>query len=396
VSATGGGPEAAVAPIAAYALHESEERFRLLVEGVQDYAIFMLDPQGYIASWNPGAERAKGYTEDEIIGQHYSRFYMPEDVAAGKPKRMLEIARSYGRVEDEGWRVRKDGTRFWASVVITALRDKAGTLRGFAKVTRDLTERRQADEDRRARQTADEAVRLRNEFLSIAAHELKTPLTSLLGTAQVTLRRFQRDGAVEPARLVDVLRLIETQTKKMARLVEHLLDISRLEAGRLSPQRARTDLSALVSSVIEPIRVREPKHTIRARIPDRPVWAKVDPLRIEQVIINLVENALKYGAPDPAADGPVATAEVEIDLVDRDAAGMVTISVRDHGQGIAPEDRPRMFERFFRARAQAQQPGLGLGLYISREIVTLHGGAIRAEFPDDGGTRLVVELPEAA
>jgi PAS domain S-box-containing protein len=355
----------------------------------------MLDPQGYVASWNLGAERAKGYTEDEIVGQHFSRFYTPEDAAVAKPRRMLEIARTYGRVEDEGWRVRKDGTRFWASVVITALRDPTGQLRGFAKVTRDLTEQRKAEEDRHARLAAEEAVRTRNEFLSIAAHELKTPLTSLLGTAQVTLRRLTRSHEVEPQRLADSLRLIEGQTKRMARLVDQLLDVSRMGQGHLALTRERTDVGALVRGVVDAFRARELSQTITLRAPERPVWADADPLRVEQVITNLAENALKYGV----TDGEPAV--VEIDVAEAGAGsggavGAVTISVRDHGPGIAPDDRPHLFDRFFRARAQAQQPGMGLGLYISREIVALHGGTIRAEFPEDGGTRMVVELPGAA
>src|SRR5262249_25010883 len=143
------------------------------------YAIFMLDPSGRVASWNTGAERIKQYTANEIIGRHFSLFYPEEDVRAVKPKRLLEIASREGRYEEEGWRLRKDGTRFWASVILTATRDHSGRLRGFAKVTRDLTERKRADDERARLIRTEEAVRLRDEFLSIASHELRTPLTAL-------------------------------------------------------------------------------------------------------------------------------------------------------------------------------------------------------------------------
>ena len=159
-----------------------EERFRLLVESVKDYAIFMLDPSGHVTTWNAGAERIKGYTAEEIIGKHFSIFYPPEDVAAGKCERELEVATREGRFEDEGWRVRKDGSRFWANVVITALRNPQGALIGFAKVTRDLTERRQAEENLRALAAEKAALaeksriqEFQERFLAILGHDLLNP-----------------------------------------------------------------------------------------------------------------------------------------------------------------------------------------------------------------------------
>jgi PAS domain S-box-containing protein len=221
-------------------LQASEKRFRLLVESVRDYAIFMLDPEGRIVSWNLGAERIKGYRADEIVGEHFSRFYPPEDVAAGKPARGLEVAEREGRVEDEGWRVRKDGSRFWANVVITALRDAGGRLVGFAKVTRDLTERKRAEEDRlrlareqAARAEAEAAVRARDEFLSIAAHELKTPLTPLQLQVQLLVHSLRKGEltTLPPERLGAMLESAERQSKRFASLIEKLLDLSRIAAG---------------------------------------------------------------------------------------------------------------------------------------------------------------------
>jgi PAS domain S-box-containing protein len=183
------------------ALRQSEERFRLLIEAVQDYAIFMLDTTGHIVSWNSGAQRIKGYAPDEIIGRHFSTFYPEEDVRNGKPEWELRIATSEGRYEEEGWRVRKDGSRFWANVLITAIFDEHGQIRGFAKVTRDMTERKLADEQREqlreqeyqllherdVRTQMEEAVHMRDTFLSLLGHELRTPLTTLLGNAQLLL-----------------------------------------------------------------------------------------------------------------------------------------------------------------------------------------------------------------
>jgi PAS domain S-box-containing protein len=384
------------------ALRHSEERFRLLMEGVVDYAIFMLDPQGVVVSWNTGAQRLKGYTEQEIVGQHFSRFYPPEDRAAGKPQRVLEEVIRAGRFEEEGWRVRKDGSRFWADVVISALRDRTGALQGFGKVTRDLTERRRAEDDHRRRVAAEDVARIRSEFLSVAAHELKTPLTSMRGLAQMTLRRYARDGNMAPERVSYALTQIVNQTAKLARLVEQLLDSSRLEAGHLVVERQDTDLNALVASVVDMFRARGDDDRIQLDVPEHTLRASVDALRIEQVLTNLLDNALKYSPPgspvevslteDRPEDRPedssngVAASERKV------AAGTVFVSVVDHGPGVAAEDRPHLFDQFFRSRATSFNAGMGLGLYISRQIVELHGGAIRVDFPPEGGTRFVVEL----
>ena len=377
------------------ALARSEAHFRLLMEGVVDYAIFMLDPQGYVTSWNAGAQRIKGYTELEIVGRHFSRFYTPEDVAAGKPRQVLDEAARTGRFEEESWRIRKNGSRFWANVVITALRDQAGTLRGFGKVTRDLTERRQAEEDRRQRLVAEEVAHLRSEFLSVAAHELKTPLTSLRGMAALTLRRYTRDGDVAPERVSRALAMIDQQAGKLARLVDQLLDVSRLDAGHLVLERRQTDLGALATSVVSMFRSGDEADRIQLDVPGHPVMAAIDDLRIEQVLTNLLDNALKY-SPQPS---PVRVTVAEhgsdaTGAADGSTAGprRVRITVADQGPGVPPEDRPHLFDRFFRSRGTNQSPGMGLGLYLSRQIVELHGGTIDAEFPPEGGTRVVVDL----
>jgi signal transduction histidine kinase len=240
--------------------------------------------------------------------------------------------------------------------------------------------------EQRARSAAEEALRMRDEFLSVAAHELKTPITSLWGMAQLMLRQLDKRGAVEPDRLQRALRMIDTQSRTLARLVEQLLDVSRIEAGKLALDRQPTDLGQLVRAVVAMAQVRATEHRLRLRTPRAPVRAAVDPLRLEQVVTNLLDNAIKY-SPEGG--------EIEVELAAPEAAG-VRLSVRDRGLGIPPERRRHIFDRFYQAHATSHQSGMGLGLYISRQIVELHGGRIEAEFPPDGGTRLVVRLPAAA
>jgi len=224
-------------------LKESDDRFRVLVESIRDYAVFMLDRDGRVATWNTGAALIKGYQREEIIGKPIDLFYGREDRENGRPAKLLARAAAEGRVEDEGWRVRKDGTRFWADVVITALRNESGALIGFSKVTRDLTQRLHDEEERRRldadRIRAEEALRIRDEFLSIASHELKTPLTAL----QIEL--YGMRAPIENSRDERVGRKLARASRsadRLARLIEMLLDVSRIAAGRLSLKREPFDL----------------------------------------------------------------------------------------------------------------------------------------------------------
>ena len=357
-------------------LRRSEERFRLLVESVQDYAIFMLDPQGNVATWNAGAERIKGYRVDEIVGRHFSRFYTEEDRAAGRPQRLLAAAARDGRVEDEGWRVRKDGSRFWADVVLTAVHDASGALVGFAKVTRDLTERRLGEEERLRLARAEEAVHLRDEFLSIASHELRTPLTSLLLQLE-SLRRHARDGALA--------RKAEHAAHAAARLralVSELFDVSRLATGRLTLKRRTFSLADAVHDVAARLE-EEALHfscelAIAVSGDTTGTW---DRLRVEQVVAHLLSNAFKYGSGRP----------VRIRV--RDEAGAVVLTVSDGGGGFPEEALPRLFRRFERASSPRNYGGLGLGLYAAREIVEAHGGSLSAANGPSGGAEVTVRLP---
>lgn len=238
--------------------------------------------------------------------------------------------------------------------------------------------------ERQTRRAAEEATRLRDEFLSVAAHELKTPMTSLRGYAQVALRRLEREGTLDRERLERTLGAVDAQTAKLSRLVNQLLDISRLQAGRLTLDLETIDVLQLVRSVVEAAQSSTERHTIAVHA-SPVVQARIDPLRIEQVLINLLDNAIKY-----SSGGEIT---VDVAVPNAPDASSFTISVRDRGEGIAPEVRSQIFDRFYRAHTESHASGMGLGLYISRQIVELHGGHIEAEFPEDGGTRFVVTLP---
>jgi PAS domain S-box-containing protein len=378
------------------ALRQSEERFRLLVEGVRDYAIFMLDAQGYITSWNTGAQLIKGYSADEILGRHFSIFYPLEDVAAGKPEQVLQLASAEGRYEQEGWRVRKDGSLFWANVLMTALYDADGQLCGFGKVTRDMTEQRRAAAEREqlrehevqlrleqeSRKQMEALVRLRDEFLTVASHELRTPLTALLGNAQLLQRHAQRTTVFSQRdhRSVDV---IVDQASRLNRMVVTLLDLSRLQMGQMTLERAPLDLGALARRVVEEVRPTNKMHTIDYIGPDAPLMIDGDALRLEQVLQNLVQNAIKYSP----AGGPV---RVQVE----GHANMVSLAVADEGIGIPAGSLPQLFQRFYRAtNANSYISGLGIGLYVVKEIVSHHGGRIEVASVEGQGSTFTVWLP---
>ena len=368
-----------------------EVAFHLLVEAVQVYAIFLLAPDGRILTWNLGAQRIKGYTADEIIGQHFSRFYTPEEREAGRPAALLRWAAEYGRYEDVGWRVRKDGTRFWADVILTALRDETGEPYAFAKITRDLTERRDAEErerallvEREARSAAEEALRARDRFLSIASHELKTPAASLSLTVE-SLQRASANGRLGGERLTAGLARLATATTRLGVLVDELLDVSRLTAGRLEFRDEPTDLVALARDVIERFTAADDEPRIQLTGSDE-AWISGDASRLDQVITNLVDNAVKYSD---------AGAPVELEVGEAD--GGVTLAVRDRGFGLDDEATARLFEAFGRGLNIEHIPGLGLGLYISNQIVERHGGRIEARARADGhGSEFTLWLPAGA
>jgi PAS domain S-box-containing protein len=492
------------------ARRQAAEEFKLFVDGVEDYAIFLMDVGGRVISWNAGAERIKGYSSDEIIGRHFSIFYTPEDIAAGKPQAQLDLACREGRVEDEAWRVRKDGSRFWANVIVTARRGEAGQLLGFAKVTRDMTHRRQSEvaleehvtratamiaaaldcvisidahgrvvewnpaseqtfgysrdeavgqlmadlivperlrdghreglarylktqegailgkhvempavtkdgrerivelsivriptggppiftgfgrdvtDRRRAEaenaqlfQQAQDAVRARDEFLAIASHELRTPLSALM-LQQAGLHKIAPDL---PAKVAVKIEKAVKSTSRLSKLIDDLLDVSRITTGRLQLNPERVDMNDLLREVID----RFSEQALRAGSvialnaePQAEIIGTWDRMRIDQVLANLLSNAIKYGRGKP----------IEVSLAA--AAEHVRLSVRDQGIGISADDIARIFGRFERAVPAGHYGGLGLGLYITRQIVEAHRGEIRVQSTPTAGSTFTVDLP---
>jgi hypothetical protein len=371
------------------ALRSSEERFRLLVTAVADYGIFMLDPSGHIASWNEGAQRIKGYTADEIIGRHFSTFYPEERVAEGFPEYELETAAREGRFEDEGWRIRKDGTRFWANVVITALRNASGVLIGFAKVTRDLSERRAAEEQRvvdaQRVAAAEAANRAKSEFLASMSHELRTPLNAIGGYADLLTEGIY--GPVVAAQQ-EVLQRIRRSQQHLLTIITDLLNYSRIEAGQLTYDLAPVPVASMIDTVaamIEPQALRKGVAFDRGGCPAQAV-ARVDRARAEQIILNLLSNAVKF------------TPEGGRISVSCGAVGpRVAIRVRDTGPGIPPDKLEAIFEPFVQLGRALNSPheGTGLGLAISRDLARAMGGDVTVASAPGAGATFTLLLPVA-
>jgi PAS domain S-box-containing protein len=375
----------------------------MLVETVEDYAIFALDPAGHIVSWNPGAQRFKGYTASEIIGKHFSVFYPPEDLAASKPQLELETAQRVGRLEDEGWRIRKDGTRFWANVVITALRTPDGELVGFAKVTRDLTERRAAEHEalenaRRAaaeealrrvaelrseqlsdllersrtqaeelderRKEADVANRTKTDFLAAMSHELRTPLNAIAGYVELLMLGVR--GPLNEEQTTDLGRIRRSQQHLLS-LINDILNFSRLEAGHVTFQIEPVSLGDAMESATSMIIPQAEAKRITFewdRCPSA-VLALADGPKVEQILLNLLSNAVKF---TPAAGRLSMRCEATTDHV--------MVHIEDSGSGI-PHDRLEViFEPFVQLDRSLDNPreGAGLGLAISRDLARgMHG-----------------------
>ena len=365
------------------ALRESEERFRLLVEGVKDFAIFMTDADGRVASWNEGAGRILGYEEAEILGRALAVIFTPEDRAAGAPALERAQAAAEGRAEDERWHVRKDGSRFWASGVVSPLYDESGGLRGFAKVMRDATERKRLEEElrRRADELA-EADRRKDEFLAMLAHELRNPLAPVRNALEVIRLRPEDASLVDQARATAA-----RQVGHMARLIDDLLDVARITTGKIQLRTEPVDLAAVMAHAAEAARplIEARQHHLEVSPPPGPARVPGDPTRLEQVLTNLLNNAAKYTEPGGRIH---LSAEV--------APGAATIRVRDTGIGIPAETLPRIFDLFAQDDRSLvrSQGGLGIGLTLVRSLVELHGGTVHAASAGPGkGSEFVVRLP---
>jgi PAS domain S-box-containing protein len=480
-------------------------RYRLLVEGAKDHALFLLDPLGQVSSWNAGAERMAGYPAGEAIGRHLADLYPPEGVARGEPGRALEAATVEGRSEDEGWRVRKDGTRFWAHTVIDALVDDSGRLLGFATVVSDLTRRKQSDEvlrsvlenvldgiitidergtiqsfnpaaervfayraaevlgrnismlmpepyhgehdsylanylrtghkkiigvgrevvgrrsdgttfpmdlavsefrlnDRRfftgiVRDITErkrlerelrhrlaelaEADRRKDEFLAMLSHELRNPLAAISGAFEL----LESNG--DPEQAAWSMEVIDRQVAHLSRLVDDLLDVSRITRGKIRLRRRVVDVAGVMQGAVEAVRplLDERRHRLRVSVAPGTMWLDVDPTRLEQVLSNLLGNAAKY-----------TDAGGQVDFSASLEGGEVVIRVRDTGIGIPADQLSQVFELFAQGdRTLARsEGGLGIGLTLARELTEMHGGTVSASSEGEGrGSEFAIRLPAA-
>ena len=385
-------------------LEESERRFRLMVEGVRDYAIFMLTPGGRIASWNTGAERIMGYPAEEVLGEHFSTFYTPEDRAREWPDEELARAERLGRFEDQGWRVRRDGVRFWADTVLTAIRDEEGELVGFAKVTPDLTERKRVEEvrdqalevARAAREDADAANQAKSQFLATMSHEIRTPINAIMGYTD--LLDAEVSGPLTPAQRNQLGR-IQASNRHLLTLINDILDLSKVEAGEMRtlavPLRLRdTALAAL--SLIEP-QAAAKGIEVQEEVACREDAAYVgDEDRVRQILVNLLSNAVKFTDSGRqiiircrVVDRPVRDARV-------DGSGpWAAIDVEDTGIGIPASQLGTIFDPFVQVDGAytRQRGGTGLGLAISRRLARLMGGDITVRSVPEQGSTFTLWLP---
>jgi len=367
-------------------LAESERRFRLMVESVVDYAIFMLDPRGNIASWNPGAERIKGYTAAEIIGEHFSRFYPPEEIANGKPQWELEVASREGRFAEEGWRLRKDGSLFWAGVVLSAVRDEKGALLGFAKVTRDLTEKKAVEAEMvRAKVEAERANESKSQFLANMSHELRTPLNSLLILAKLLSDNVGRNLNEKQVRFAQT---IYASGMDLLALINDLLDLAKIESGAVTALNIGPtpleDVKSELERLFRQVALEKKLDFAIDVAAGLPPTIRTDATRLKQILKNLLANAFKFT--------PRGSVRLRIAPRGREA---VAFSVADTGIGIASDKQKMIFEAFQQADGSTsrQYGGTGLGLSISRELARLLGGELHLDSVPGKGSTFTLVLP---
>jgi PAS domain S-box-containing protein len=346
-------------------LRASEERFHLMVKSVEDYAIYMLDADGRVATWNAGAERIKGYRADEIIGRHFLCFYIPDDVQAGKPEQLLQEAVSRGRCEDEGWRVRKDGSAFWANVVCTALRDQHGTLLGFTKVTRDITERTRLEQEIQQHSIALEAANKELDAFSYSvAHDLRAPLRAIDGFSRLLLEEHAPTLAPEAQHYLNVVR---RNSQRMGLLIDDLLAFSRLGRQPLNKQLVRP--ADLVRQCVDELRAEQQGRRVEIAIGDLPA-CQSDPALLKHVWMNLMSNALKYTRKQEVA---------VIEVGSREQAGVCVYFVKDNGVGFDMQYADKLFGVFQRLHRPEDYEGTGVGLAIVQRVIHRHGGRVWAE-----------------
>jgi protein-histidine pros-kinase len=365
-------------------LREREDSMRQLIESLQEYAIFLLDADGRVATWNAGAERIKGYRAEEIIGKHFSCFYLDEDKALERPAKTLNDALVHGQSQDEGWRVRKDGQRFWARVTISRVLDRDGHLLGFSKVTRDRTERRKMELALREKNIElQKTVEARDLFLANMSHELRTPLNGIIGFAEFLAD--EKPGPVSPKQkeyLEDILH----SGKHLLHVINDVLDLAKVEAGKMELSSEAFSIAKAIDDVYAALELTAQKKQLQIRIELDPDFDEVtlDRNRFKQVLYNLFSNAVKF-----TDEG--GSVEVLTEKIDKNRFRLV---VADTGIGIKPEDLKRLFKEFEQINpGQCRGQGTGLGLALTRRIVELQSGTIDVESQFGKGTKFTIVLP---
>jgi len=336
------------------ALRDTAEQFHILVDSVEEYAIYMLDPSGNVVTWNRGAQKIKGYTAEEIVGKNFAWFYTAEDVAADKPQHNLREAARRGHIRDQGLRIRKDGSTFEAEIVLTALREPNGNIRGYSKVTRDITDQIRSREFEAEKIAAQKASKAKDDFLAALSHELRTPLTPALAAAT-----YLEDNAAKlPPDFVEDVQLIKRNVQLQARLIDDLLDLTRITHGKLHLDLESCDAHAVIRNSIETASsaIAAKKLRLSTKLHAKEHYVLADCIRLQQVFWNLMNNAAKFTPPG----GQIAIS------TSNDERGRFRFEIADNGIGIEPERLASLFTPFEQADASVtrQFGGLGLGLAI--------------------------------
>ena len=365
---------------------ELEGRFDLLVADAREYAVFLVAPEGRILCWNPGAERLFGYQSNEIVDEHFSRFFSAEDIRSGQPEHELKAAHADGRTDSVRWQVRKDGTRFWCMATVTPLLNATKQVRSFVRVMHDLTDgQAQAAQKKRADDLAD-ANRSKEEFMALLSHELRTPLSPILNALSIQ-RQIKTDDPI----LQQAGDVIERQIGQMVRLVDDLLDISRITKGKLRLTKEPVELRVIVNRAAQTARplIDARKHEFSLSLPMEPLWVEGDPGRLEQIFVNLLNNAAKYTDPPGL-----------IRVVVKREADEAVVRVADNGVGIPPEMLSHVFDLFTQVdgvNLGRSHGGLGIGLALVATLAEMHEGRVQAFSSGLGkGSEFSVRLPALA
>ena len=364
---------------------QASEQFRILVEGVTDYALYMLDPSGRVATWNAGAERIKGYRSDEIIGEHVSRFYTREDNERGEAERALRTAREEGRYETEAQRVRKDGTTFWAHVIVDPILDKDGILRGYAKITRDITEMRRAQDELQAARAAlmhAQKMEAIGQLTGGIAHDFNNMLAGIIGGLSIVKKRIE-SGRVEDA--IKFVEAAQASANRAASLTSRLLAFGRRQSLDIKPVDVNASIASM-SILLE--RTMGENVTVETKFEGDELWASTDVSQLESAILNLAINAR-----DAMPDGGILAIETRRSR-DEHGRPAVSIAVRDTGTGITSDVLANVFEPFFTTKPIGQ--GTGLGLSMVYGFVKQSGGDVHIESEVGKGTAVTLRLPASA